>query len=153
MIHCTCKMAQGAISSVAVGPPVLLQAMSQRAAASQCGGVVVEFETDDIRDARDKKSRSVTGELNFKPTMNYHTIFAVFIYIFLHFPTRFRSYLPQGSQVSHLCQWGFVNVGKNLFLWKPHSWRETRYWFLGTTARCSTRIVWELTDSSLENGT
>lgn len=29
---------------------------------------------------------------------------------------RFSSYLPQGSQVSHLCQWSFVHVGKNDFL-------------------------------------
>lgn len=40
--------------------------MSQRADASQCGGVVVEFESDDIRDARAKKARSIPGELNFE---------------------------------------------------------------------------------------
>lgn len=32
--------------------------------------------------------------------------------IFMHFLVRFSSYLPQGSQVSHLCQWSIVNVGK-----------------------------------------
>lgn len=40
--------------------------MSQRADASQCGGVVVEFETDDIRDARANRARTIPGELNFK---------------------------------------------------------------------------------------
>ncbi|XP_027142961.1 solute carrier family 40 member 1 [Larimichthys crocea] len=35
--------------------------MSQRADASRRGGVVVEFESDDIRDARAKKRRSVPG--------------------------------------------------------------------------------------------
>lgn len=37
--------------------------MPRRADASQCGGVVVEFESDDIRDARAKKAGSTTGEL------------------------------------------------------------------------------------------
>lgn len=36
----------------------------------------------------------------------------------MHFLLRFSSYLPQGSQVSHLCQWSIVNVGKNHFLRK-----------------------------------
>ncbi|XP_068615143.1 ferroportin [Brachionichthys hirsutus] len=35
--------------------------MSQRADAAQCGGVVVEFESEEIRDARAKKAKSVTG--------------------------------------------------------------------------------------------
>ncbi|XP_039660709.1 solute carrier family 40 member 1 [Perca fluviatilis] len=35
--------------------------MSKRADASQCGGVVVEFESDDIRDARAKRARSIPG--------------------------------------------------------------------------------------------
>ncbi|XP_030606185.1 solute carrier family 40 member 1 [Archocentrus centrarchus] len=35
--------------------------MSQRADASQCGGVVVEFESDNIRDARVKKATSIPG--------------------------------------------------------------------------------------------
>nr|XP_057941021.1 solute carrier family 40 member 1 [Doryrhamphus excisus] len=35
--------------------------MSQRAESSQCGGVVVEFESDDIRNARAKKARSIPG--------------------------------------------------------------------------------------------
>ncbi|XP_061633505.1 solute carrier family 40 member 1 isoform X2 [Phyllopteryx taeniolatus] len=35
--------------------------MSQRAESSQCGGVVVEFEPDDIRNARAKKARSIPG--------------------------------------------------------------------------------------------
>ncbi|XP_077383500.1 ferroportin [Festucalex cinctus] len=35
--------------------------MSQRAESSQCGGVVVEFEPDDIRDARAKKDSSIPG--------------------------------------------------------------------------------------------
>ncbi|XP_023252259.1 solute carrier family 40 member 1-like, partial [Seriola lalandi dorsalis] len=35
--------------------------MSQRADASQCGGVVVEFEADDIRDARANRARSMPG--------------------------------------------------------------------------------------------
>lgn len=38
--------------------------------------------------------------------------------IFMHFLIRFSSYLPQRSQVSHLCQWSIVNVGKNHFLKK-----------------------------------
>ncbi|XP_061770708.1 solute carrier family 40 member 1 [Nerophis ophidion] len=35
--------------------------MSQRAESSQCGGVVVEFEPDHIRNARAKKARSIPG--------------------------------------------------------------------------------------------
>ncbi|KPP77549.1 solute carrier family 40 member 1-like [Scleropages formosus] len=35
--------------------------MSLRADAGECGGVVVEFESDDIRDARAKKARSIPG--------------------------------------------------------------------------------------------
>lgn len=90
-------MAQGATSSVAVGPPVLLQAMSQRADASQCGGVVVEFETDDIRDARAKKSRSVTGELNFKSNRNLRSVFAMYTY-----SITFSCISPQGSALIYL---------------------------------------------------
>lgn len=36
--------------------------MSRRADAPQCGGVVVEFESDSNREARDQKSRSATGK-------------------------------------------------------------------------------------------
>ncbi|XP_029575275.1 uncharacterized protein LOC115165916 [Salmo trutta] len=36
-------------------------AMSLRADAAQCGGVVVEFESDDIREARARKARSTSG--------------------------------------------------------------------------------------------
>ncbi|XP_075883168.1 ferroportin isoform X1 [Nelusetta ayraudi] len=39
--------------------------MSRRADAPQCGGVVVEFESDEIRDARKKKARSMTGSALF----------------------------------------------------------------------------------------
>lgn len=96
--------------------------MSQRADASQCGGVVVEFESDDIRNARTKKARSIPGELYFKSNYNLCSVFVAFIMcaysIFMHFLVRFSSYLPQGSQVSHLCQWSIVNVGKNHFLKK-----------------------------------
>ena len=96
--------------------------MSQRADASQCGGVVVEFEPDDIRDARAKKARSIPGELNFEYQQYLCKVFAAYITcpysIFMHFLVRFSSYLPQGSQVSHLCQWSIVNVGKNHFLQK-----------------------------------
>ncbi|XP_045553258.1 solute carrier family 40 member 1 [Salmo salar] len=35
--------------------------MSLRADAAQCGGVVVEFESDDIREARARKARSTSG--------------------------------------------------------------------------------------------
>ncbi|KAJ8415857.1 hypothetical protein AAFF_G00404140 [Aldrovandia affinis] len=35
--------------------------MSLRAQAAQCGGVVVEFESDDVRRARARKSRSIPG--------------------------------------------------------------------------------------------
>ncbi|XP_051922300.1 solute carrier family 40 member 1 [Hippocampus zosterae] len=35
--------------------------MSQQAESSQCGGVVVEFDPDDIRNARAKKARSIPG--------------------------------------------------------------------------------------------
>lgn len=37
----------------------------------------------------------------------------------LHILTRFSSYLPQRSQVSHLCQWSLVHVGKKPFILKP----------------------------------
>lgn len=96
--------------------------MSQRAESSQCGGVVVEFESDDIRNARAKKARSIPGELNFEFQHNLSKEFAAYIMcdysIFMHFLIRFSSYLPQGSQVSHLCQWSVINVGKNHFLQK-----------------------------------
>lgn len=39
--------------------------MSQRADASQCGGVVVEFESDNIKAARDKKARNLSGDAKF----------------------------------------------------------------------------------------
>lgn len=44
--------------------------MSQRADAPQCGGVVVEFESDEIRDARKKKARSITGNPNSNSAEN-----------------------------------------------------------------------------------
>lgn len=44
--------------------------MSRRADAPQCGGVVVEFESDEIRDARKKKARSVTGKATINPAEN-----------------------------------------------------------------------------------
>lgn len=93
--------------------------MSQRADASQCGGVVVEFESDDIRQARTKKARSIPGEIKFKAAQNQR-VCRKYVYSFdlMHFPVRFSSYLPQGSQVSHLRQWSIVNVGKNNFLRK-----------------------------------
>lgn len=45
---------------------IRLQEMSQRADASQCGGVVVEFESDNIRDARTKKDTSIPGKLQIQ---------------------------------------------------------------------------------------
>lgn len=53
--------------------------MSQRADASQCGGVVVEFESDDVRDARSKKARSIPGKLNFKSNYNLWNMFVAYI--------------------------------------------------------------------------
>ena len=52
--------------------------MSQRADASQCGGVVVEFESDDVRHARAKKARSIPGELNFKSNENFCNVSVAF---------------------------------------------------------------------------
>lgn len=49
--------------------------MSRRADAPQCGGVVVEFESEseEIRDARKKKARSITGttilKTRFQPVL------------------------------------------------------------------------------------
>lgn len=52
-------------------PPVPHLEMSLRADAAPCGGVVVDFESDDIREAHKKKTRSIPGELlkskTFKP--------------------------------------------------------------------------------------
>ncbi|XP_072535200.1 ferroportin [Salminus brasiliensis] len=39
--------------------------MSLRADAAQCGGVVVEYENDDIREARQRKKRSIPGSALF----------------------------------------------------------------------------------------
>ncbi|KAI4876277.1 hypothetical protein NFI96_021644 [Prochilodus magdalenae] len=39
--------------------------MSLRADAAQCGGVVVEYESDDIREARERKKRSIPGSALF----------------------------------------------------------------------------------------
>lgn len=44
--------------------------MSRRADAPQCGGVVVEFESDEIREARKKKARSITGNPNLDSAEN-----------------------------------------------------------------------------------
>lgn len=40
--------------------------MSQREDASQCGGVVVEFESDNIQDAKAEKATRIPGELELK---------------------------------------------------------------------------------------
>lgn len=44
--------------------------MSRQADASQCGGVVVEFQSNDIRDARANRTRNIPGELYFSQTRN-----------------------------------------------------------------------------------
>lgn len=66
--------------------------MSLRADEAPGGGVTLDFESDDIREARKKKARSIPGELlkskNFSDNVHCDSFNHSFIAIVMHTPIK-----------------------------------------------------------------